>query len=67
MFVNGSTKSILSLANFMYFFSLSIPIKFLLYCFYTAPIVPVPKKGSNITSPGLVTDNKILVTSASGF
>ena len=52
--------SILFLATSIYFFSFSIPQKFLPSFLATAPVVPLPKKGSKIKSPLLVVDKMTL-------
>ena len=58
---------ILLLATSIYDLSFSIPINFLPNFFATAPVVPVPKKGSRTISPLLEEPIKILCNKASGF
>ena len=58
---------ILLLATSIYDLSFSIPMKCLPNFFATAPVVPVPKKGSKIISFLLEVPIKILCNKASGF
>ncbi len=54
-------------AAVMYSFSRSMPIKLRPNCFATLAVVPEPKNGSRMTSPGLLADNIMRANSASGF
>ena len=51
----------------MYVKLLSMPMNFLPSFLQTAPVVPVPKKGSKTKSPGLVDAKTILSNNSSGF
>lgn len=64
---NSFIEFILFFAMRMYSFLFSIPIKFLFNFFATAPVVPVPKNGSNTTSPCFVVDKITLFSNSSGF
>ncbi len=64
---NGSTEAMRAVAASMYFCSRSMPTKWRPSRFATAPVVPDPKKGSRMTSPGFDEAMRMRANKASGF